>query len=30
VKTVHEAHRVEHVYLNEHKVLPDFNGDGEQ
>jgi hypothetical protein len=30
VKTVHEAHRVEHVYLNEHKVLPDFDGDGEQ
>jgi hypothetical protein len=30
MKTVHEAHRVEHVYLNEHKVLPDFNGDSEQ
>jgi hypothetical protein len=29
-KTVHEAHRVEHVYLNEHNVLPDFNGDNEQ
>jgi hypothetical protein len=30
VKTVHEAHRIEHVYLNEHKVLPDFDGDDEQ
>ena len=30
VKAVHDAHRVEHVYLNEHKVLPDFDGDGEQ
>jgi hypothetical protein len=30
VKTVHEAHRVEHVYLNEHKVLLDFDGDDEQ
>jgi hypothetical protein len=30
MKTVHDAHYVEHVYLNEHKVLPDFDINGEQ
>jgi hypothetical protein len=30
VKTVHDTHRVEHVYLNEHKVLPDFDGEQQE
>jgi hypothetical protein len=30
VKTVHDAHRVEHVYLNEHKVLLDFDDEQQE